>query len=155
MKMNTKLLLSSIGVSVGVGLLAGLLTSNSREVYQNLVKPPFSPPGFLFPIIWMILFVLMGISAYRISISESPLRDKALRIYSIQLFLNFCWSIVFFSLGEILLAFVVLVLLWIMIITMIREFKQIDSLAAKLQIPYLLWVTFAGYLNLAIYFLNR
>ena len=155
MKMKTKLLISSVVISVAVGALAGLLTTNSMEVFQNLTKPPLTPPAWVFPVVWIILYILMGVSAYLISISNHPERERALKVYGMQLFLNFLWSIVFFNLQEYLLAFVILVLLWILIITMIRMFHKINPLAAKLQIPYLLWVTFAGYLNLAIYFLNN
>ncbi len=155
MKMNTKLLISSIAISVGVGALAGLLTTNSMEVFEQITKPPLTPPSWVFPVVWTALYILMGISAYLISISDDPRKEQALKIYEMQLFLNFCWSIVFFNMQQYLLAFVILVLLWILIILMIRMFNKINPLAAKLQIPYLLWVTFAGYLNLAIYFLNK
>ncbi len=155
MKLNTKLLISSIFISVGVGALAGLLTTDSVQVYEQLIKPPLSPPSWVFPVVWTALYILMGISAHLISISDDPRKEQALKIYGMQLFLNFCWSIVFFNMQQYLLAFVILVLLWILIVLMIRSFNKINPLAAKLQIPYLLWVTFAGYLNLAIYFLNK
>ncbi|MFA9465588.1 MAG: TspO/MBR family protein [Velocimicrobium sp.] len=155
MKLNVKLLISSIAISLGVGALAGLLTMNSMEVFQTLEKPPLTPAAWVFPVVWTILYILMGISAYLISVSDNADKERALRIYWIQLFLNFLWPIVFFTLEEYLLAFFILVLLWIVILSMIRVFWKINPLAAKLQIPYLLWVTFAGYLNLAIYFLNK
>lgn len=155
MKMKGKLFISSILVSVGVGALAGLLTMNGMEAYQAYIKPPLTPPSWIFPIVWGILYVLMGISAYLISVSNHPQKERALKVYGMQLFLNFCWPIVFFNLQESLLAFVILVLLWILIILMIYMFSKINPIAGKLQIPYLLWVTFAGYLNLAIYFLNQ
>lgn len=153
-KVNWKQLIISILFAEGIGLLAGFFTRNSSDVYQTLIKPPFSPPGYIFPIVWTVLYALMGISAYIIYTSDSEKKDEALTVYLLQLLLNFSWSIFFFSLNQYLLAFFVLLLLWVMILIMIGKFSEISPIAAYLQIPYLLWVTFAGYLNLAIYFLN-
>lgn len=153
-KVNWKQLIISILFAEGIGLLAGFFTRNSSEVYQTLVKPPLSPPGYIFPIVWTVLYALMGISAYIIYTSDSVQKDEALTVYLLQLLLNFSWSIFFFSMNQYLLAFFVLLLLWVMILIMIRKFVEISPIAGYLQIPYLLWVTFAGYLNLAIYFLN-
>ncbi|WP_410496783.1 TspO/MBR family protein [Cellulosilyticum sp. ST5] len=155
MQINWKQLLISIGISLGIGALAGFLTQNSMEVYNQLKQPVLSPPGWVFPIVWTILYILMGISAYLIYESNSPNKEKALTIYGWQLFFNFLWSIIFFNLQNILLAFFVLIILWILIVVMIKSFKEINPLAAWLQIPYLLWVTFAGYLNLMLYTLNQ
>lgn len=155
MHISWKRLLISIGISLFIGGLAGFLTQNSMTVYNQLTQPPLSPPGWVFPIVWTILYILMGISAYIINESDSPTKEKALTIYGLQLLLNFLWSIVFFNLQNSLLAFVVLVVLWLLIVAMIRLFKEISPLAAYLQIPYLLWVTFAGYLNLMLFILNR
>lgn len=154
MHISWKPLLISIGISLFTGGLAGFLTQNSMEIYAQLNQPPLSPPGWIFPIVWTILYILMGISAYLIYESSSPHKEKALTIYGWQLFFNFLWSIVFFNLQNILLALVILIILWILIIVMIKSFKQISPLAAWLQIPYLLWVTFAGYLNLMLLILN-
>ena len=155
MKVKWKELIVSIAISLGVGALSGYLTMNSMSLYNDLVKPPLTPPGWIFPIVWTILFVLMGISAYLIYVSNSEEKVQALQIYAIQLMLNFIWSLVFFNMQAYLLAFVILILLWISIIAMIKIFYRINPIAGKLQVPYLLWVTFAGYLNLAIYFLNK
>ena len=155
MKVKWKELIISIAISVGVGALSGYLTMNSMSLYNDLVKPPLTPPGWIFPIVWTILFVLMGISAYLIYISDSKERVQALQIYAIQLMLNLFWSLVFFNMQAYLAAFIILILLWIYIIAMIKIFYEINPIAGKLQVPYLLWVTFAGYLNLAIYFLNK
>jgi len=155
MQVNWKRLLISIGISLGTGALAGFLTQNSMEVYNQLKQPALSPPGWIFPVVWTILYILMGISAYLIYESNSPKKEKALTIYVWQLFFNFLWSIIFFNLQNILLAFIVLIILWILIVAMIKAFKEINPLAAWLQIPYLLWVTFAGYLNLMLYILNQ
>ena len=150
-----KELFVSIAISLGVGALAGYLTKDSMSMYQELLKPPLTPPGWIFPIVWTILFILMGISAYMIYVSDSKDKNQALQIYAIQLMLNFIWSLAFFNMQAYLLAFVILILLWISIIAMIKSFYEINPLAGKLQVPYLLWVTFAGYLNLAIYLLNK
>lgn len=155
MHINWKRLLVSIGISLFTGGLAGFLTQNSMTVYNQLNKPPLSPPGWVFPIVWTLLYILMGVSAYIINESNSPTKEKALTIYSLQLFFNFLWSIVFFNLQNIPLAFLVLIVLWLLIIVMIKSFKEISPLAAWLQVPYLLWVTFAGYLNLMLFILNR
>lgn len=153
---NIKRLLISIAISLGVGGLAALLTRGSMDIYMPLNKPPLAPPAILFPIVWTILYILMGISAYMIKETEADeqLKSKALNTYGFQLLFNFLWSIVFFNLGNPLVAFGVIIMLWVLIIMMIKQFNEINPLAAKLQIPYLLWVTFAAYLNLGIYLLN-
>ena len=154
---NLKKLLINIGISVGTGLLAAFLTRNSMAIYQTFEKPPLAPHALGFPVVWTILYTLMGVSAYRISQSDANEADKerALSIYGFQLLFNFLWSIVFFNFNSFLIAFIVILALWSMIIAMIITFRKIDPLAGNLQIPYLLWVTFAEYLNLAIYLLNR
>lgn len=155
MKIKWKELIISIAISVGVGALSGFLTRNSMSLFQQLIKPPLSPPGWIFPIVWTILFTLMGISAYIIYQSDSKEKEEALRIYALQLMVNFFWSLVFFNWQAYLLAFIILIILWLLIFLMIRKFSEINPCAGKLQIPYLLWVTFAGYLNLGIYLLNK
>lgn len=142
-------------IPLAVGGLSALLTMGSMEVYGNLNQPPLSPPGFLFPIVWTILFILMGISSYLIFVSDDRNKTKALIIYAVQLVFNFVWSLIFFNMQSYLFAFIWLVILWALIIVMIVSFWKISKPAALLQIPYLLWVTFAGYLNLGVYLLNR
>lgn len=137
-----------------VGALAGFLTKDSMMIYRNLNRPSLSPPGWVFPVVWTILYVLMGLGSYLIAQTSSPGRNEALRLYGIQLLLNFIWSLVFFHFQNYLFAFFVLLLLWYFIVRMITVFWSVNPTAALLQIPYLLWVTFAGYLNLAIVFLN-
>jgi tryptophan-rich sensory protein len=154
MKINWKALFASIAISLFIGGLAGFLTRNSMNLYQTLEKPPLSPPGWVFPVVWTILYILMGISAYIIYESEDPMREKALQTYSVQLVINFSWSIVFFLMNNYWLAFAILVILWFLILKMIVQFYQINKIAAVLQIPYLLWVTFAGYLNFMIALTN-
>lgn len=152
MKMNWKALLISLAISLGVGALSALVTSDSMMQYDNMYKPPLSPPAWLFPIVWTILFTLMGIAAYLIYVSETEKEKKsaALRIYAIQLAINALWTIIFFNLEAYILAFAWLLLLWYLIFLTIKAFNEINTTAARLLIPYLLWVTFAGYLTLAI-----
>lgn len=145
----------SILISVGVGTLSAFFTMNSMEIYKELEKPPLSPPGFLFPIVWTILYVLMGIAAYLIYRSNSPDRGKALLLYGVQLLVNGLWPVLFFDRQMYLLAFLWLLLLWGLILLTILRFCAINKCAAYLLLPYLIWVTFAGYLNLGVYLLNR
>ena len=152
---NIKALIISILISLGVGAASAFFTMNSMDAYKELIKPPLSPPGWVFPVVWTILFILMGISAYLVYISDSSYRNPALRIYGIQLVVNFFWSIIFFNQEMYLFAFIWLLILALLIILMIISFAMVDKRAAVLQIPYLLWVLFAGYLNLGIYLLNK
>ena len=156
MKKNYKLLILCIVIPLAVGSLAGLLTSESMDTFSALNKPALSPPGWLFPVVWTILYVLMGFSSYLVITSgagKNKIRD-ALILYGLQLLFNFFWSIWFFNLGWYLFAFVWLLILWVLIFNTIASFYEISKPAAYLLIPYLLWVTFAGYLNFAIYLMN-
>ena len=139
-----------------VGSLSGWLTREGTELYRTaIIKPPLSPPGIVFPIVWSILFALMGVGAARIYLSPaSNARSRALGIFLLQLAFNFFWSIIFFNLQNFGLALLWLVALWVLILWMIRSFRKIDPLSAWLQIPYLLWVTFAAYLNFGVWRLN-
>ena len=154
-KFNVTGLLISIAVSLGVGVLSGLITLGSFNTYSNLQQPALAPPGWLFPVVWTVLYILMGISAYLVYISDNEQKYIGLAVYGLQLIFNFLWSIIFFNFGHPLFAFVWLVILWILIVAMIISFYKVNPTAGLLQIPYLLWVTFAGYLNLSIYLLNK
>ena len=149
-KLQIKPLLVSLSISLGAGALSALLTTDSMEKYRNLYKPPLSPPGWVFPVVWTVLFILMGIAAYYVYISNSPEKWVGLKLYFIQLLLNVGWSVIFFRLNAYQLAFAWLLLLWYMVFLTAKEFYKIDSKAGKLMIPYLIWLTFAAYLNLAI-----
>jgi len=144
----------SILIALAVGGLSAFFTNDNMMIYQEINQPPLSPPPFIFPIVWTILFTLMGISSAIVYTKNTSNSKKALTIYTVQLIVNFFWSIIFFNLRTYLFAFLCLIFLWILIITMIYEFYKISKLAAYLQIPYLLWVTFAGYLNFMIFILN-
>jgi len=153
---NKKLATLSVFVLIPllVGYLAGFFTSDSMMLYSQLNKPPISPPGYIFPIVWTILYVLMGISSHIIYESNSPNSKKVLKVYVFQLILNFLWSIIFFGFNNFVLAFVWILFLILVIIYMIYEFSKISKIAALLQIPYLLWCIFAAYLNFMIIILN-
>lgn len=151
---NWKSLTANLAISLGTGILSALITRNSMDTYKNLNLPKLAPPSILFPIVWTILFILMGISAYIIYESNSDQKQNALTIYGIQLLVNFIWPILFFNLELYLFSFIWIILLWLSIILMINSFKKISNVAAYLQIPYLLWVTFASYLNFMIYYNN-
>ena len=146
--MKQKPLLISLLISLGTGVIAGFLTFTSMEQYQEMSRPPLSPPGWVFPVVWLLLYALMGIAAYRIYMKDP--KAKALKLYLIQLAINFLWPILFFNFGWQLFAAVWLLLLWYLVFVMIKEFAKIDEGAAKLMIPYLIWLTFAAYLNIAI-----
>ena len=156
MKVNWKLLVICIAIPLAVGTTASLLTGGGMEVFETVNKPPLSPPGILFPIVWTILYTLMGIASYLVLSSGKNQEDitNALLIYLLQLAINFFWSIFFFNLEWYLFSFFWLILLWIFIRKTIQLFYPLSKTAAYLMIPYLLWVTFAGYLNLGIYLLN-
>lgn len=146
----------SIALALGVGGLSALLTAGNMDLYSEIVRPPLAPPPWLFPVVWTILYILMGISSAMIFTSDASKRDinNSLTVYGINLFLNFFWSIIFFNMRAYLFAFIWLIALWVTILLMIIKFVKIRPIAGYLQIPYLLWVTFAGYLTLAIYILN-
>lgn len=154
MKTQSKtLLFISILIPLAVGALSSLISGN-MSMYSTLNKPPLSPPAIVFPVVWTILYVLMGISSYIIYTSDSSQKSHALKIYGLQLFFNFCWSIIFFGFNQYLFAFLWLLVLIILICLMISAFYKISPAAAYLQIPYLIWCIFAAYLNFMIYQLN-
>ena len=145
--------IKSILIPVLIGGIVGFITAPAMD-YIELQRPPFSPPAIAFPIVWTILYVLMGIS-YGILKSNGKTNQEIDRIYYLQLAVNALWSIFFFTLEWRLFAFFWLVLLAILIISMIRKFYAQNKISGLLQIPYLAWVIFAGYLNFGTYWLNR
>ena len=156
MKKEVKTYAFWIALSEIVGLVAGLLTREATKIYSTTIsKPPLSPPGILFPIVWSILYALMGFGAARVALTaNSKERSDGLWLFAVQLIFNFFWSIFFFSFQAFGFAFFWLIALWVLIFLMAVSFKKADPLAAYLQIPYLVWVTFAGYLNLGVWILN-
>lgn len=153
MKLQWKKLIICLIIPLAVGGLSALLTQNSMQTFTSINKPILAPPAWLFPVVWTILYILMGIASYLVLTSNKE-NHTALTVYSIQLGFNFLWSIIFFNLKLYLLAFIWLILLWLLIFETIMQFYQITKRAGYLMIPYLLWVTFAGYLNYFIYLLN-
>lgn len=139
-----------------VGAIAGLLTREGTKIYDvSILKPPLSPPPLVFPIAWAILYALMGIGAARVYLTPaSGARARGLRLFLVQLAFNFLWSVIFFNFQAFGIAFVWLVILWALILMMTLAFGKADRLSALLQIPYLAWVLFAGYLNLGVWQLN-
>ena len=155
-KLNWTALIIAILIPLAVGAVSGAISSGGMASFQQIDNPPLSPPGWLFPIAWTILYNLMGISSYLVYSADAPAGQKlrALTLYGFQLAVNFFWSIIFFNFQAYLFAFVWLVFLWVLIIWTISAFSKISKSAAWLLVPYLLWVTFAGYLNYGIYLLN-
>ena len=143
----------SILIPVIVGGVVGIIISGFID-YEVLQKPFLAPPGFLFPVVWTILYILMGVS-YGILKSKGLTDEKTDLIYYLQLVVNALWSIFFFVFDWQLFSFLWIILLDILVAIMIYVFYSKDKLAGLLQIPYLLWILFASYLNLAIYLLNR
>ena len=146
-------LIIAILIPIAVGTLSALFSGN-MQIYSRINKPALSPPGTLFPIVWTILYILMGISSYIIYESNDLNKESALRTYALQLFFNFFWSIIFFRLNLYFTAFVWLLALIFLIVKMIVQFHRIKPIAAYLQMPYLLWCVFAAYLNFMIFRLN-
>lgn len=157
LKRNAKTYIIAIAIAMGVGILSFLVTRGNMDIYEDIVEPPLAPPMWLFPIVWSILYFLMGISSGCIAKYNDIRKEEvseALFAYGLQLFFNFFWSIIFFNFRAYLFAFIWLVVLWLLILRMILKFYKINPKAAYLQIPYLIWVGFAGYLTFAIYWLN-
>jgi len=149
-------LIISILLPLSVGAIAGMFTSQAVPVwYASLNRPSFSPPNWVFGPVWTSLYILLGISFFLIWKEEaSKERDLAIKVFSIQMLLNFAWSFIFFYFNLIGAALIEIILLWISIAAMIYLFYKIKPLAAYLNIPYLLWVSFATILNAGYYFLN-
>ncbi len=150
-------LIIAVLIPLAVGGLAAFLSQNSREVYASLVQPPLSPPGAVFPIVWSILYVLMGIASFLVyrKGTENPAVRDGLIWYALSLALNFLWPILYFRFGFLLLAFIEILALWLVVGITAIKFYNISKTAGFLMLPYWLWVTFAAYLNLGTWLLNR
>ena len=155
MKINWKKLILCLALPLAVGGLAALL-SGGMDLYKELERPPLSPPGWVFPVVWSALYLLMGYASYRVleSGAEPAKIRKAWIFYGLQLAANFLWPLLFFGGQMYLAALLLLTLLWVLIFLTIRAFSETDEPAGDLLIPYILWVTFAWYLNLGIFLLN-
>lgn len=153
-ELKVKPFIIALAIPFGVQLLSYFITKGSMDFYGEISKPPLAPPGWLFPVVWTVLYALMGISSYIVWDERSAYSKEALIIYGIQLAFNLCWSIFFFVAQAFLLSFVWLCGLFILIIIMTVAFHRVQPAAAYLQIPYAVWVAFAGYLNAGIFLLN-
>ena len=158
MKMKNRkprIYLVSISIPLSVGALAGYLTRSGIANFQNIQQSALTPPPIVFPVVWTILYTLMGISAARIWMAEDSIeRDQGLNLYLLQLIVNFFWSLFFFNMQSYGLSLLWVLGLWVLIGLMIRAFHRVDPVAARLQIPYFLWVSFATYLTYQVWRLN-
>ena len=149
-------LIISLLIPLSVGALAGALTMGSMAQYAALAQPPLSPPGWVFPAVWTVLYLLMGLACYLIWASEAPQAEKkrALTLYGAQLVLNFIWPLLFFEAGEFGVALIWLALLTALVLATAAAFGHISKTAAWLLAPYLLWLVFAAYLTAGVWLLN-
>ena len=150
-------LLISIILPLSIGAIAGIFTARAiPEWYATLNQPSFNPPNWVFGPVWTTLYIILGISLFMIwKLPASKERNLAILVFIVQLVLNFCWSFFFFYFKMIGLALIDLLTLWTMIVVMLVRFYKLKPIAAYINIPYLLWVTFATMLNAAYFFLNR
>lgn len=156
MKIKWRSLIAALAIPLAVGGLSAWVTKDAMERFAELDQPPLSPPGWVFPVVWTILFILMGVASYLVGTSGMPgwERRNALLLYGVQLAVNFFWSIFFFNMGWYLFSFFWLALLWLLVLETIDLFWKISRSAGILLFPYLAWITFAGYLNFGIFLLN-
>ena len=155
MSRKIKIYIINILIPLAVGGISAFLTMDAMKEFSSLNQPPLSPPPILFPIVWTILYTLMGIGAALVLTSPVPQsKGLAIRVYALQLFLNFLWPLLFFGAGAYTLAAIELLLLLFTVIVMTYLFSKSSKLAAYLQIPYILWLAFAAYLNIAVAILN-
>jgi len=151
---RTGILILSLGLTLGGGAVIGMLTQNAQQNYVANNQPPFSPPGWIFPVMWTLLYLLMGIAAWLAAGRDLPGRGAALALYLVQLAFNFAWSPIYFLAGNRWAALVCLGVLWVLALLTLRAFARVSAPAAVLMVPYQLWLTFAFYLNLGTALLN-
>lgn len=157
-KKYIKVFIIAIMIPLAVGGLSAWLTSGNMDIYGEVRRPPLSPPSILFPIVWTLLYALMGISSGIVWINRSrdiQSADNGISYYAVSLVFNFIWSILFFNFRWFFFSFIWLVVLLYLIVRTVMSYKSVSPMAAYLQIPYAVWVAFAGYLNIGIWFLNR
>lgn len=155
-KADIKLLAKCIAIPLLVGVVATFISGGGMKTFESMNKPPFAPPAWVFPVVWTILYIFMGISSYWIMTSGAKEEEiyKAMSLYWYQLAVNFLWPTFFFNFGWYLFSFLWLVLLWVLVLAMILRFWRIDRRAAWINVPYLIWLVFAGYLNAGIWWLS-
>ncbi len=148
----------AVALPLAIGGFSAFLTKDNMNIYEEINTPPLSPPSFLFPVVWTILYILMGISSAFIWFNRSEDKDtadKGLLYYAGSLFFNFVWSLIFFNFRAYFFAFVWLLMMLALIILTVINYKKVVPLAAYLKIPYILWTAFAGYLTFGVWILNR
>ena len=157
MKIRVKPLAVSLAVPLVLGALSGLMVRDGMKAFASLQKPPLTPPGWVFPVVWTALYIAMGIASYLIATSGAQRESirMALSAYGVSLVFNALWPVLFFALGQHLLAFIDLIMLWLMLRYTLLQYSLVRRTAAHWLFPTLLWTTFAGYLNLGIWLLNR
>ena len=155
-KKNWKTYIGWILLCELVGIVSAIVTREGMQIYETMVeKPALTPPGWVFGVVWTILFALMGISSARISLRDGQGSRRALNIFAVQLVVNFFWPLFFFNAMAYGFSFVWLLILWALVVWMILRFYRLDKTAALLQLPYLAWLSFAAYLNFSVVLLNR
>ena len=154
MKINWKKLIICIAIPLAAGGLSAFLTMDSMRSFASLNQPPLSPPPILFPIVWTILYVLMGVASYLVCMSGVSAAPLSLRVYAVQLLFNVIWPLIFFNMRLYLFAFVWLIALLLLVIITTILFYSCKKLAGYLLLPYIAWLCFASYLTIAIYILN-
>ena len=161
MKMKRKIqygpLIAALALPLAVGGLSAWLTRDGMRQFRFVSQPPLSPPSWLFPVVWTLLYLMMGAASYLVwTAGAAPARrDRALTVYGLSLAANLFWPIVFFTMRLYFPAFLLLLLLWVLVAVTALLFSCIDSRAGKLMIPYIVWLSFAAYLNLGVWLLNR
>ncbi|MBP3883764.1 MAG: tryptophan-rich sensory protein [Olsenella sp.] len=151
---------AAVALPLAIGAVSALLSADVMGRFGSMNQPPLSPPAWLFPVAWTILYVLMGLASYLLYVARPmteevrKLRTRALVLYAAQLVLNFVWTPIFFNGGLYYVAFVILVGMWVLIAALMATAVKVDRRATFLLIPYLVWTTFAGYLNIMIALLN-
>lgn len=155
-KVRVLTLIVAILLPLGVGGFSAFLTAEDIRVYADMNRPPLAPPGWVFPVVWTLLYVLMGVASYLVYTSDADptLKRRALTVYCIQLAMNFFWSTLFFTYARLLTAFIWLTLLWLFTLGCTVRFYYIRPAAGLMMGGLLVWTTFAGYLNLACYLLS-
>ncbi len=152
---NFKKLLISLAIPLAAGGIGYFLSGNNTQIYESIIKPEFAPPGFIFPIAWSILYILMGVSYYLVVTSNNTeVRKQSLNVYYTQLILNTLWPLIFFRFRLFLIGFLWVLVLIGLVFYMIYLFKKSNKVSGYLQIPYILWLIFAGALSFSIYRLN-
>ena len=152
-----KPLLVSLAIPLAVGGLSAFLTKDGMRAFASLRQPPLSPPGWLFPVVWTLLYLMMGAACYLVWTAEidPSRRERALTVYGLSLAANFLWPILFFTMRAFFPAFLLLLVLLGLVIACARLFSRIRTCAGRLLLPYIVWLVFAGYLNLGVWLLNR